>query len=195
MTVSSRSSAIRGVPDAVARVRAYHQRTKHMPERYAPGPGHMDWANQPDPFRRFSGARMIELPLVRDDGTPPYDALFRSQRISPRPLTAESLGLFLELSLGLTAWKAFQGTRWALRSNPSSGNLHPTEGYVVLPALAALSDRPGVYHYAPREHALEQRCVVDEAAWRTLAAGLSAACLKSEHTQLLRKTVASHHCL
>ncbi len=174
MTVSSRSSAIRGVPDAVARVRAYHQRTKHMPERYAPGPGHMDWANQPDPFRRFSGARMIELPLVRDDGTPPYDALFHLGRISPRPLTAESLGLFLELSLGLTAWKAFQGTRWALRANPSSGNPHPTEGYVVLPALAALSDRPGVYHYAPREHALEQRCVVDEAAWRTLAAGLPA---------------------
>ena len=172
MTILSRSSSIRGVLDAVAQVRAYHQRTKHMPERYAPGPGHMDWANQPDPFRRFSGARMIELPLVHDDGTPPYDALFHSGRISPRPLTAESLGLFLELSLGLTAWKALQGTRWALRSNPSSGNLHPTEGYVVLPAVAALSDRPGVYHYAPREHALEQRCVVDEAAWRTLAAGL-----------------------
>ena len=174
MTILSRSSAIRGVPDAVAQVRAYHQRTKHMPQRYAPGPGHMDWANQPDPFRRFSGARMIELPLVRDDGTPPYDQLFRSQRISPRPLTAESLGLFLELSLGLTAWKAFQGTRWALRSNPSSGNLHPTEGYVVLPVLAELSDRPGVYHYAPSEHALEQRCAVDEPAWRTLVAGLPA---------------------
>jgi hypothetical protein len=45
-------------------VRAYHQRTKHMPERYSPGPGYLDWANQPDPFRRFSGARMVELPLV-----------------------------------------------------------------------------------------------------------------------------------
>jgi hypothetical protein len=40
-----------------------------MPERYAPGPGYMDWANQPDPFRRFSGAGNIELPLVLDDGT------------------------------------------------------------------------------------------------------------------------------
>ena len=167
-TIMSRSSALRGVPDAVAQVRAYHERTKHMPERYAPGPGYMDWANQPHPFRRFSGARMIELPLVRDDGTPPYDALFRSPRISPRPLTAESLGLFLELSLGLTAWKESQGTRWALRSNPSSGNLHPTEGYVVLPAFPALSDRPGVYHYAPCEHALEQRCTIGKAAWRGL---------------------------
>jgi len=92
----------------------------------------------------------------------------------PRPLTTESLGLFLELSLGITAWKEFQGTRWALRSNPSSGNLHPTEGYVVLPPLASLSDCPGVYHYAPREHALEQRCVLGEAAGSVAAAGLPA---------------------
>jgi len=120
----------------------------------------MDWANQPDPFRRFSGARMVALPLVTNDGTPPYDSLFQSNETPPRPLTAQSLGLFLELSLGLTAWKEFQGTRWALRSNPSSGNLHPTEGYVVLPALGCLPHGAGVYHYAPREHALEQRCVL-----------------------------------
>ena len=170
--IASRRSGARDAPDAVAQVRAYHRLTKHMPGRYAPGPGDMDWANQPDPFRRFPGARMVELPLVRDDGTPPYDALFYSIETPPRPLTAESLGLFVELSLGLTAWKEFQGTRWALRSNPSSGNLHPTEGYVVLPALAAPLDRPGVYHYAPREHALEQRCILGEAAWRALAAGL-----------------------
>lgn len=54
----------------------------------------------------------------------------RSNQIRTLP-TAESLSLFLELSLGITAWKAFQGTRWSLRSNPSSGNLHPAEGYVV----------------------------------------------------------------
>ncbi len=107
-----------------------------MPGSYAPGPGYMDWANRPDPFRRFSGTRMFELPLVRDDGTPSYDALFQFRKTPPRPRTAESLGLFLGLSLGITAWKEFQGTRWSLRANPSSGNLHPTEGYVVLPPLA-----------------------------------------------------------
>ncbi len=170
----SRPSGARGVPDAVVRVRTYHQRTKHMPGQYAPGPGNMDWANQPDPFRRFLGAPVVELPLVLDDGTPPYEDLFDRRETPPRPLTAESLGLFLELSLGLTAWKEFQGTRWALRSNPSSGNLHPTEGYIVVPAIAALSDRPGVYHYAPREHALEQRSVLGQTAWRALAAALPA---------------------
>ena len=171
---SSQPSDTHGVSDAVARVRAYHQHTKHIPGRYAPGPGYLDWANQPDPFRRFSGTRMFELPLVRDDGTPSYDALFQTRKTPPRPLTAESLGLFLELSLGITAWKEFQDTRWALRSNPSSGNLHPTEGYVVLPPLAPLTDCPGVYHYAPHEHALEERCALSEAAWETFAAGLPA---------------------
>ena len=171
---NSPPSDVPGDPDAVARVRTYHQRTKHLPGHFAPGPGYLDWANQPDPFRRFSGALNIELPLVLDDGTPPYDALFQSRVTPPRPLTAESLGLFLELSLGLTAWKEFEGTRWALRSNPSSGNLHPTEGYVVLPPLASLSDCGGVYHYAPREHALEQRCILNKTAMDTLAAGLPA---------------------
>ena len=156
-----------GNPDAVARVRTYHQRTKHLPGHFAPGPGYLDWANQPDPFRRFSGARTDELPLMPDDGTPAYDWLFHAKEPPPQPLTVETLGLFLELSLGLTAWKEFEGTRWALRSNPSSGNLHPTEGYVVLPPLASLSDCGGVYHYAPREHALEQRCILNKAAMDT----------------------------
>lgn len=167
-------SSLRDIPYVVGQVRAYHQRTKHMPQRYAPGPGHMDWANQPDPFRRYAGAPIVELPLVQDDGTPSYDALFRAEQDPPRPLTASSLGLFLELSLGITAWKEFRGTRWALRSNPSSGNLHPTEGYVVLTAIAGVSHRPGVYHYAPREHALERRSCLGDAAWRILAAGLPA---------------------
>ena len=118
---------------------------------------------------------MVELPLIPDDGTPPYDSLFQTKERSPQPLTTESLSLFLELSLGLTAWKEFEGTRWALRSNPSSGNLHPTEGYVVLPPSASLPDCGGVYHYAPREHALEQRCILNKAEMGTLGAELPAA--------------------
>ncbi len=73
---------------------------------------------------------MSELPLVRNDGTPSYDALFQFRKTPPRPVTAESLGLFLELSLGITAWKEFQGTRWSLRSKPSSGSM---KSYLVIP--------------------------------------------------------------
>ncbi len=146
--------------DALAAVRDYHKQTKHLPERYAPGPGYLDWANQPDPFRRYVGARLVELPLARKDPTPPYNDLARPGAVPAQPLTRDNLGLFLELSLGLSAWKAYQGSRWALRVNPSSGNLHPTEGYIVLPSLDGVSAHPGVYHYAPHDHALEERCVL-----------------------------------
>ena len=55
-------------PAPVSRVREYHRRTKHHPERYAPGPRDLDWANQPDPFRRYIGARHpADEVSVKDD--------------------------------------------------------------------------------------------------------------------------------
>ncbi|MBN0595863.1 SagB/ThcOx family dehydrogenase, partial [Pseudomonas aeruginosa] len=48
------------------------------------------------------------------------------------------------------------GTRWALRVNPSSGNLHPTEAYLLLPG-ATLEPAPLLAHYRPDKHALEVR--------------------------------------
>jgi hypothetical protein len=43
-----------------------------------------------------------------------------------------ALSRLFEYALSLSAWKQAGGTRWALRMNPSSGNLHPTEGYVLI---------------------------------------------------------------
>ncbi|MFZ2266608.1 MAG: nitroreductase family protein, partial [Azonexus sp.] len=71
------------------------------------------------------------------------------------PMTLEAIGLLFELSFALSAWKQYGPDRWAMRVNPSSGNLHPTEAWLVCKAVANLND--GVHHYAPREHALEQR--------------------------------------
>jgi SagB-type dehydrogenase family enzyme len=64
------------------------------------------------------------------------------------------IGDLLRHSLGLSAWKQFRESRWSLRVNPSSGNLHPTEAYVI----AASGAFHGVYHYAADRHGLEQRC-------------------------------------
>ena len=140
-----------------------------MPGRYAPGPGYMDWANQPDPFRRFSGARLFKLPLVPDDRTPPYDSVLDSKEIPPRPLTVESLGLFLELSLGITAWKQLQDTRWALRSK--ANRLSPdrvdwpeitaVEAATVKPSTASL---PFADSGATSARALGPRCETVRAA-------------------------------
>jgi SagB-type dehydrogenase family enzyme len=149
------------LPEATADIMAYHERTKHHPGRYASGPRGLDWATQPDPFRRFIGAPLVRMPLNELDQTPSAAALFGGATVVSQPLTLARLGLFFELSLGLSARKQVADSSWYLRINPSSGNLHPTEAYVVLPGLAGFPGGAGVYHYAPFEHGLEQR-----AQWR-----------------------------
>jgi SagB-type dehydrogenase family enzyme len=136
-------------------VRAYHQRSKHHPRRYAPGPGGLDWASQPDPFRRFAGAPRVEPPLLAGETAARWDALFTPGGVPARRFALDTLGPLLQLSLGLAAWKSQGGSRWALRCNPSSGNLHPTEAYLICPDLPGLA--AGVYHYRPDDHSLERR--------------------------------------
>ena len=53
---------------------AYHERTKHYPGRFARALGHMDWATQPDPFRRFAGRPLLSLDLVPCRGPAPLRA-------------------------------------------------------------------------------------------------------------------------
>ena len=138
----------------------YHNRTKHHFNRYARSLGFLDWANQPDPFRRFDGAQLVPLPLLTPDEEPQspiYDAIYEPNAVLSQPVTVRTLSRFFEFALALSAWKRAGESEWALRSNPSSGNLHPTEGYVVLPHLDGLDLTAGLYHYAPKEHGLEWR--------------------------------------
>ena len=136
-------------------VLAYHQRTKHRLERYAAGPETLDWDAQPDPFRRFAGAPLVSLPLPADGDTATWTQLFTPGAIAPHAASRDSLGLLLELSFALSAWKEYGPDRWAQRCNPSSGNLHPTEVYLLARGLADVGD--GLYHYVPKEHGLELR--------------------------------------
>ncbi|MFG1424648.1 nitroreductase family protein [Roseixanthobacter glucoisosaccharinicivorans] len=140
---------------AVDTVLAYHARTKHSLARYAPGPETLDWDAQPDPFRVFAGAPRVALPLAAHALKTRFSQIFDA---SPRPaaLNLDSVALLLEVSFGLAAWKAFGPDRWALRCNPSSGNLHPTEVYALTAHVTGLAD--GLHHYVSRDHVLEQRC-------------------------------------
>ncbi len=140
-------------------VRTYHQRSKHqLPNRYAAAPQGLDWDSQPNAFRHFSGAAKIPLPLGADALPTRFAEVYSG--VTPQPLNLQNLAVLLELSMGLAAWKAYGKDRWALRCNPSSGNLHPTEAYVIAPQLDGLV--AGVYHYHSYAHELEQRCVFSE---------------------------------
>ena len=125
----------------------YHQETKHEFNRYSRSLGYLDWANQPDPFRRFDGAPLVALPHIPLDEnpvSPPYESLFQPEPLPSHAITLSTISRFFEYGLSLTAWKEYNGTRWALRSNPSSGNLHPTEGYLIggpIPDLTSVARR------------------------------------------------------
>jgi SagB-type dehydrogenase family enzyme len=146
--------------DPVDQVIRYHVQTKHHFNRYARSLGFLDWGNQPDPFRRFEGAPLTLLPLLKADEeprSPAYDAIYEPGAVLSQPVTVRTLSRFFEFALALSAWKKAGESEWALRSNPSSGNLHPTEGYVVLSNMDGLDLKPGLYHYVPKEHGLELR--------------------------------------
>ena len=143
-------------PDAAAIVFAYHERTKHHLARYAQGPETLDWSLQPNPFREFTGSPRIPLPLGAARLPTPFSRIYQAGGAVPLPLAIESVGVLLELALGLSAWKEYGPDRWALRCNPSSGNLHPTEAYLLTQNIPGLEN--SLYHYVSREHALEQRC-------------------------------------
>jgi SagB-type dehydrogenase family enzyme len=146
---------------------AYHRRTKHHLHHYAASLGYLDWATQPDPFRTYVGAERVELPLLADRLDAAYAEVYLPGVVPAMPLERKSVAMLFELALGLSAWKQYQGSRWALRCNPSSGNLHPTEGYAILPDMRGLN--AGVYHYVSRDHCLERRYVLEGRTAQQLA--------------------------
>ncbi|ARU30343.1 nitroreductase [Sulfuriferula sp. AH1] len=157
-----RTQPAAGADSSLTKIVAYHQRSKHRLERYAAGPETLDWSAQPNPFREFSGAPRIRLPMIADRLTASFAALHTPGAVAAQPLTLDHVAAMLELAFGLSAWKEYGPDRWAVRCNPSSGNLHPTEAYVISRDISELED--GVYHYLSRDHALERRCRITAAA-------------------------------
>lgn len=188
VTISPQSAMQQVLDSAVTATLLYHKQTKHHFHRYARSAGFLDWANQPNPFRFYEGVSAVRLPLLqkdlpawpkqsasgasikplrRDEGpTSEHLALYERSRNAFQDFTRETIGALLELSLGLSAWKSICGSTWALRMNPSSGNLHPTEAYLILPALPGVT--AGIFHYNSYLHALEPRAEVPETLWQQI---------------------------
>jgi len=152
---------------------SYHEETKHRYEGYARGPGRMDWATQPDLFRRYVGAPLIPLEIAEPGEEPPYGSVFSADsRIPSSSLDFRSVSRLLYDSMALSAWKSAGGVSWPLRINPSSGNLHPTECYLLCAAIPEFCATAMVCHYAAKEHGLEVRAEIPQEVWEKLTAGL-----------------------
>jgi SagB-type dehydrogenase family enzyme len=150
----------------------YHEETKHNFGRYARSLGYLDWANQPHPFRYYHEAPVIRLKHNKAENRLGYDQLYDAASKEGEPLTPDNMGEFLRYSLGLSAWKQYGSSRWSLRVNPSSGNLHPTEGYIILGSMPGWQEQAGVYHYVSEKHILEIRCRLPVDLWEQFIAGL-----------------------
>lgn len=175
--------------DNLGVVFAYHQRTKHQRRAMAAGPGGLDWANQPDPFRRYEGAPQIRLAWQGFSKEAPASSNRSSIAAAlSTPLNLASISQLFFESLALSGRKAFAGSSWSLRVNPSSGNLHPIEAYLIAGPLACypgndalqeddllkddarpvLHSSPALYHYAPQNHSLELLALISGQSWQRL---------------------------
>jgi len=136
-------------------VYTYHNETKHSQLQYAKSLGYMDWATQPNPYRSYIDTQKTTLPLSFENKSLGYSQIFTQvkEEKAVAPLCLESVSQFFQFSLGLAAIKEFGDQSWALRCNASSGNLQPSEAYILAKDIEGIED--GLHHYAPLEHQLE----------------------------------------
>ncbi len=156
--------------------REYHEATKHSVESLNRARHVLDWANMPDPFRYYEGVPVLDLPADPPaPEIPTFDVLQGTSGTTPVGDGPAFLSQLLFYSAAISASKRVSSTghKHALRVNPSSGNLHPTEFHFFTRGLKGWPDR--WYHYDPSRHMAEQRGHGDFAM--KLAPGLCAQCV------------------
>jgi SagB-type dehydrogenase family enzyme len=142
--------------------REYHEFTKHTVEKLRGSRHYLDWANMPNPYRHYEGTPLLDLPA--DPPPPEIPALEVLERKTGNLLAKDGAAflsqlLFYSASISATKRVPTTGGTYALRVNPSSGNLHPTEFHFCTRGLLDWPD--GLYHYRPSSHMAEQRAMGD----------------------------------
>jgi SagB-type dehydrogenase family enzyme len=110
-----------------------------------------------EPHKEYPSAALSALPAPRFPPVTLEDAL--QARVSCRQFSSSELGLvelatLLHVAYGVRARGRLGGLEFLERAVPSAGGLYPLELYVL--AVTVESQVPGVYHYSPLLHALEQ---------------------------------------
>jgi SagB-type dehydrogenase family enzyme len=106
-------------------------------------PHFLDWDNQPLAFKIYSETPTTPLPPVSDTGSPS----------APASLDLETLSRLLFHTAGITKHIRFSRGRMPFRAAACTGALYHVEVYLVTGGMPGLE--PGVFHYDPRLHVLD----------------------------------------
>jgi len=134
----------------------YHDETKHTFDSVHSSVHHLDWSNQPVPYKTYRHLDPIPLPRdVPPAGVAALDAIGGSSpKGSAAPLDMRALAYLLFYSAGITRRKQYPGGEVAFRAASCTGALYEIELYL---ACADLPDLPaGVYHFGPADFALRR---------------------------------------
>jgi SagB-type dehydrogenase family enzyme len=145
--------------------REYHEATKHSTESLRRNGQPLEWANMPDPFRHYEGVPVLDLPAdPPSPQVPTLELLQGAMGTSAAKCGPVFLSQLLYYSAAISATKKVPAAdyQYALRVNPSSGNLHPTEFHFATRGLNGWPD--GLYHYRASSHMAGQRALGDYVA-------------------------------
>ncbi len=110
----------------------------------------------PVPVKHYARAAQTVLPAPRVEGefTRVLTARRTWRRFAQGKLALADLATLLGLTWGVREWVAVPPLgRFAIKTSPSGGALHPIEAYVVARDVEGIS--PGIYHYDATRHRLE----------------------------------------
>jgi SagB-type dehydrogenase family enzyme len=110
----------------------------------------------PVPVKHYARAAQTVLPPPRVEGefTRVLTTRRTWRRFAPGRLALAELATLLGLTWGVREWMAVPPLgRFAVKTSPSGGALHPIEAYVVARDVEGIA--PGIYHYDATRHRLE----------------------------------------
>jgi SagB-type dehydrogenase family enzyme len=126
-------------------------------------PGHIRWVEEllqhervPLPLKNYPQARTIRF--QNEIHEEEFPRLLRQRRtwreFGKKPVPREALGRLLHLSFGVQEWERIPKVgRFALKTSPSAGGLHPLEAYVLVKNVRSIPG--GIYHYDADRHGLQ----------------------------------------
>ena len=139
----------------IAAAWGYHTATNHTERSVYNSSHHMDFDNQPRPFKIYRDLEAVTLPSgLEPSGTLALDCLGSAPTHEHRAPTLLELAGLMHYAAGITKVREFPGGKMYFRAAACTGALYHIELYLVcgdMPGLPA-----GVYHFGPQDFALRR---------------------------------------